>query len=262
MFVLDVKNPSGSWVTLTGNESDYAVINVTGLNPPPAQINLTNLAMQDGSLFNSSKVATRNIVITIALTFNHETNRYIITDFFRVKEKCSMIFRTDSRQAIIEGYVESVEVNAFSEAEEIQISVICPFPWFRDVAQSGTHTEVLYGDAEPLTVVNPSELPVGAAFRCTFSTNATYLQIQNITTGEALNLNYNFLAGDIVTIDTASGSRTVELTRGGNTSSVFSALSIGSKFLQIPMGSSQLECASDDEDVEGLITYTNLYRGL
>ena len=43
----------GDTLTLTGNETDYQVIKIDGLNPPQAQINVTPIVGLDGAVFNS-----------------------------------------------------------------------------------------------------------------------------------------------------------------------------------------------------------------
>ncbi len=47
-------------------ESGFIIKSVTGLGPGKANINTTEIATNDGSLFNSSRMPSRNIVISLA----------------------------------------------------------------------------------------------------------------------------------------------------------------------------------------------------
>ena len=47
------------------NEENYQVTDISGLNPPNANINTSNYANGDGSSFNSSKIPNREVVITV-----------------------------------------------------------------------------------------------------------------------------------------------------------------------------------------------------
>ena len=46
-------------------KTGFAILSVTGLNPPKANINTTDMASVDGSLYNSARLDKRNIVFTI-----------------------------------------------------------------------------------------------------------------------------------------------------------------------------------------------------
>ena len=47
-------------------ESGFIIKSVTRLGPGKANINTTEIATNDGSLFNSSRMPSRNIVISLA----------------------------------------------------------------------------------------------------------------------------------------------------------------------------------------------------
>ena len=67
MYTAKVQKESGSPLTLTGREPEWQIVHIQGLNPPSAQINLTNIVGLDGAKFNSAKLNTRNIVLTLRL---------------------------------------------------------------------------------------------------------------------------------------------------------------------------------------------------
>ena len=135
MYTAQIENSSGNLFTLTGNEPVYQILSITGLNPPNAQINTTTIVGLDGAVFNSSKLETRNLVLTIKINGDVETNRLLLYSYFKTKDKCTFYYSNNSRDVSIEGYVESVECDLFSNNELAQISIICPYPYFKALTQ-------------------------------------------------------------------------------------------------------------------------------
>lgn len=123
--------------------SGLLITKIDGLGPAKATINKTDLATTDGSLFNSSKLTERNIVITFLLersfpeptdnleqTHNIENTRQRTYKYFPSKRQVTLSFETDNRNARVVGWVESNEPDIFSKDESQVISIICPDPYF------------------------------------------------------------------------------------------------------------------------------------
>ena len=51
-------------------KSGLFISQIEGLGPPKATVNTSDMATNDGSLFNSSRVGQRNIVLTLGFLFN------------------------------------------------------------------------------------------------------------------------------------------------------------------------------------------------
>ena len=135
MFICKVENTRNNILTLTQNEDNFQVLKITGLNPPKAQINTTKMATLDGKKFNSSTLNERNIVITVKLNGDVEKNRIRLYSFFRPKEWCKFYYKNSSRNVFIEAYTENVECDLFTNKEVMQISLLCPEPYFKDVQE-------------------------------------------------------------------------------------------------------------------------------
>ena len=133
MYTAKIENSSGEVLTLTGIEPVYQVIDIKGLNPPHAQINTSTIVGLDGAVFNSSKLNTRNLVLTIKINGDIEANRQQLYNYFRTKEKCTFYYSNNSLNVSIEGYVESLECGLFTKSEQAQISIICPYPYFKSI---------------------------------------------------------------------------------------------------------------------------------
>lgn len=60
---------SKTFVLMDPEASGYLIEEITGLGPPTATINTTDMASIDGSIYNSARVGMRNIVLTLRLQF-------------------------------------------------------------------------------------------------------------------------------------------------------------------------------------------------
>ena len=286
MYTAKVQNSGGEILTLTQNERNWQVISIAGLNPPPSQINTTNIAGLDGAKFNSSKLNTRNIVIMLKINGEVERNRQYLYNFFRTKENCIFYFANQNRNVSIRGYVETVECDLFSSREIMQASIICPNPYFQSVAEivSDVSDEaaafsfpfsINIGSPIPFSVFvegritniqNNSESETGMLIQIDFTGSVNSIKIQNTDTGESMTLNYAFLANDKVFINTKKGEKSIRLLRDGVETNLFSAMAQGSVFFQLHIGDNHFGYSADsgasDSHVSIIFTYSNVYRGV
>lgn len=286
MYIAKIENANGQTMILTGNESAYQVVSIIGLNPPPAQINTNTAVGLDGAQFNSARLNTRNIVITIKINGDVETNRQTLYRFFRTKERCRFYFSNRNRDVYIDGYVETVACDLFVNDERAQISILCPQPYFRDlemVSADISSTVAAFefpfaidlGDPIPFStfdsagaanVVNDSEAEVGVIIDMTFSGSVDEVELRNTDTGESFALVYAFEAADRVTIDTNKGSKSVVLLRNGETINIFTAIQRGSTFFQLAVGDNPFVYFADgganNNLVDVIFNHFNIYRGV
>lgn len=96
MFSCRIENYINDILTLTQNENDFQILSIEGLNPPNAQINTAVIAGMDGARFNSSKLATRNIVVYIKIRGDIEKNRLRLYSFFVTKQWCRFYYKNGS----------------------------------------------------------------------------------------------------------------------------------------------------------------------
>lgn len=285
MFTLKVENSKGEILELTHNDDKYQIISVGGTNPPKALINLSKIAMIDGSKFNSSQLGERNIVIKMRLNGDVEANRIALYSFFRSKEWCRIHYANGARSVYIDGYVESIEVNPFSRSEIMQISIICPNPYFRDeqrmtdtfkkvveqfefpfaIAKEGIPFSYINNETA-LIINNSSERETGMTIDINFIASCNKILIRKLSTGERFTLNHSFLAYDRVLIDTNKGSKSIKLIRNAAESNLFTAMAAGSVFFQLELGDNIFDYSIDDgehnERAEVQFKYNFLYGGI
>lgn len=291
MYTAKIENKNGAILTLTGDEPTFQVLSVIGLNPPPAQVNLTTIVGMDGAVFNSSKLETRNIVLTVKINGNVEQNRLALYRMFKTKEWCRFYYKTDTLDTFIDGYVESVECDYFTNGEQAQISIICPSAYFKSVYESIDDISASHGlfvfpfsinVGEPVPfgeydagretdVYNGSESDCGAEFVITVSRGVTDITVVNNTSGEWFSLDGSrweggrIPEGAIVRVNTNRGHKRVTIQQGNEIRNGFSVLRNGSSFIQLQAGSNLLSYSvsgGSDDDVSIEVRHYNVYRGV
>ena len=285
MYTVRVESALGSLV-LTQNEPQWQLISITGLNPPKAQINTTTIAGMDGAHFNSSKLGTRNIVLTIRINGDVESNRLLLYRMFRTKETVTFFYQHNSINVMISGYVDTVECNIFKNGEQMQVSVVCPFPYFQSVKQNVVDVSNFqsefefpfsidlddpviissYEDNRVTNVYNNSETVTGATIEVDVTGLVESFTITNSVTGEFIGIDYLLFDGDKVLIDTVKGQKNVTLVRENVSQSIFGALRSGSTFLQLQPGNNEFWYQVDDgswnQQVSVKFKFRTLYRGV
>ena len=117
----------------------FQIRNISGLGPVKAAVNTSPLGSMDGDSYVGSTVGARNIVLTIKpnpnwSTWTYEKLRKVLYEYFMPKRRVRLVFETDEIAPVeILGYIESNEPAIFSKDGEIQVSVICPYPYFTSV---------------------------------------------------------------------------------------------------------------------------------
>lgn len=117
------------------------IYNIEGIGGATGSINTSDTATGDGSWYNSARVDTRNITLSLKLMNlpdqSVEESRHVMYRYFPIKKQVRLTFITDRRSMYIDGYVESNETPIFSNQENTQVSVVCPDPMF--YALDGSH---------------------------------------------------------------------------------------------------------------------------
>ena len=281
MYTAKIQNKNGNILVLTQKEQVYQLQSIEGLNPPHGTVNTTVIVGMDGALYNSAKLETREIVITLKINGDAEQNRLALYSYFRTKEWCRFFYTNESRNVYIDGYVTNVECSLFEQEEIAQITILCPAPYFSDLTEivdDISSTVALFtfpfsiNEDEPIpiselienreaNVINSSETEVGITIEVTFFSAANSVEIRNATTGEDITVNYSFQNLDVLKIVTVKGKKSLRLMRDGNEINLFPALKKGSVLFQLQVGSNILEYVCDG-DVQIKLYHSNLYRGV
>lgn len=282
MYRLIAENEKGERLELTNNRN-FDVLEVTGTNPPAAAINTVNVAGMDGSRFNSSRVERRNIVITLSIHHPIETNRLTLYNFFRVKRWVKIYYQNSHRDVYIAGYVESFENNPWAQKQQPQISIICPNPFW----QSTADTTVKFSNSNALfefpfsipspgiefsalnylttAVINAGEIETGGIIRFYAAANQIVNpKFYNRTTNKFFGLTLDMNAGDLITINTQTGEKSVMLLRSGAATSQLHNMTSGSSWLTFEPGENEVSFDADEgaANLEVSLTIIQKYEGV
>lgn len=123
---------------LIGNDGlgPFHIRKVEGLDPVKSVVNSKGYGALDGEYYTGSHVGKRNIVMTLGMnpSANYQSVselRKLLYAYLMPKMNPILKFVTNDRPLVqIEGYVESLEGDRFVKDPDIQVSVICPKPFF------------------------------------------------------------------------------------------------------------------------------------
>jgi len=256
LFTLKIQNANGEVFELTHNSKNYNVVSVQGLTRPPTAVNTSEGGNIDGSFWNSSRVEQRNIVIDVVIRGDIAANRQRLYKIFSLKKPCTIFFKCKNRDVKIIGYVEILDGDLFVLGEQIQISIICPRPYFE--ALDAIYTELSQivrmfefpfsiAETEPIpfseieeyplcTITNSGDVETGCIITVEFSGFVEGLTIYNTTNQTFFGLNYSFSAGDTLTISTVQGQKFIKLLRDGITSNLLNYMTAGSTWFTVGVG--------------------------
>jgi hypothetical protein len=262
-------------------KSGFVIKSIDGLGPVKADINLTELSNSDGGLFNSSRLNTRNITMTLKFLENPtiEATRLLSYKYFQVKQNITLIIETDERKCKISGRVESNEPDIFSDDEGCNISILCPDPFLYSI---NDEHHIIYGTepafefpfsneslSDPLLafgyidyrttiLINYSgDSDAGIIITIhALDDNITGLIIYNYTTKKELKIDDDKLEsltgsklkqGDDIIINTLLNNRSVTLLRDGIYTNILNTVIRPYNWFQLSKGDNIFVVASDSD---------------
>lgn len=293
MFTLKIENPIGEIIKLTQNEANYQVIDISGLNPPNATIINTKVAGMDGSKNSSTRLEERNIVITVKLNGDIEKNRLKLYRYFSTKQWCKIYFQSNSRDIYAEGYIETNECSPFGKGQVMQISIVCPDPYFHslkeiwsDISQvvgvfefpfaigsggieEGTTTDdatefSVYVKDKIVNILNEGEVETGVTIEITATGTVTNPVIYNVNTHESFGINTQMVKGDVEIINTNSGQKSITRIRDGKETNEINKLVRGSTWLTLRMGDNLFTYTADGgaENMQIIFKHHSKYQAV
>ena len=281
-------------------ESGFIVKSITGLGAGTATINMTEVATNDGAYFNSARLSSRNIVLSLAFLWKPtiEDVRQLTYKYFPIKKKVTLLFETDNRLAEITGYVETNEPAIFSNQEGSDISIICPDPFFYSAGPDGTNVTIFSGVApmfefpfsneslvenllEMGTINNRTSQVVlytgdsdigvtivmyalGSAKNITIYNTATRQEMRINTTKIADITGSGIVAGDEITICTLKEQKSITLLRGGVMYNILNCLEKDTDWFTLVKGENVFayEAELGADNLQFRVENRTIYEGL
>ena len=289
MFTLKIENANGEIFELSHNTQNYAVVGVQGLTRPQTNINTSTGGGLDGAFFNSARVEMRNIVIDIILNGDIEENRQQLYKIFPQKMQCTVYFKNKNRDVKIFGYVETLGGDLFIQREAMQISIICPRPFWEDMQTIYTElsnivkmfefpfaieetpgvpfSEIM--DFPQCIIDNIGDVPCGCIISIGIVSDeenaVSGLSIYNLTTQEFFGFtDQSFDGGDQITINTISGQLSATLNRGGTITNLLNHVAAGSSWFRLAAGENRFTFAATTgaENINITFSTAALYGGV
>lgn len=266
IYSLAVTNYLGDRIKLElgrPENTGFLVKSITGLGPVKANVNTTEVATNDGSMFNSARLSQRNIVIQLAFVHSIygediEEIRQKSYKYFPIKKNVELVIETDNRYVRTIGYIESNEPDIFSKQEGTQISIICPDPYFYSASEDGNNVTDFYSIDpvfefpfsneslnEPLLIFGEIQIKtegvityhgdseIGVMIYIHAIGPATNINIYNTETREVMSINTTKLealtgkgivASDDIIINTLKGEKSITLVREGKSYNILNCL--------------------------------------
>lgn len=228
--------------------SGFLIQEISGLGPVKADINVSELSNIDGSIYNSARLPSRNIVFKLVLLESPtiEDIRQKSYKYFPIKKRVRLLIETTNRTAEIFGYVESNEPIIFSRQETTQISIVCPNPYFySEGKQITTFTGfekvfsfpfsneslsdklLIMGNIiknQIQTVLYEGDSEIGFNIEIHAVGTAKHVMIYNVNTLENMKIDTDklialtgqpIIMGDSIFISTIKGNKSIQLLREG-----------------------------------------------
>lgn len=282
MLEITIENKYGEQLDFTNNP-DYTAIIESGLTPPAATINTSTIATMDGSVFNSSFMNNRNIVMTITPTSSIESNRINLYKYLKSKQYVKLYLKNGLRDVWIEGYVESIEGNLYEAPQKLQVSIICPDPYFKSLMGISTNFSntvdafkfpfAIEEAGVPIStfelfleknINNPSDDETGIVIELYARDKVLEPTIYNQTTNEHFTVEYEMQEGDKIIINTRKGEKSIVAIRGGVETNIINKIERGSKWFNLVAGDNLFayECVYGTANLQITFVLQPIYEGV
>ncbi len=287
-FKLILENQNGDQIDMTTTANQYMTSKVEGLSPPPGTISTSGYAGMDGSYLNNAFIEKRNVVISLEMRgVDIEKRRHQLYKVVKPSRYVKIYYKTAGIDVYTEGYVETCEVDNFEELTTGQISILCPDIYWYSVFQEIVDYSLIRGiftfpfpnerNPEPfvlgqynydrmLVIENAGDetgfiLQIEGVSKDEVAARSP--TIYNADTDEYLQIKGDILNGDIITITTKTGNKTITLERGGVKENIINRLVSGSTWFTLREGKNRFYLRGMGlNNLKVKLIHTNAYLGV
>lgn len=267
----------------------YATIEATGMSAMDAVVNTESIPTTDAYVENGSHANIRNIVLSIKPIKDIEQNRTKLYDYFQIKHKVKLRYMTDDKDYMISGIVETIDLNPFSSNVIIQVSILCPQPYWEDALKMITDISritklfefpfSIEGDSpievsrindDVIQIVNNiGNVDTGVIVKLLALGTVVNPEIYSVDERKMMKLNITLHIGDEVYINTNSGNKSIKLKRDGKIINIINKLvrdsnSVDAHWFVLHTGLNRFACLAEDgsEFMEATVEHANKYQGI
>ena len=280
-YTLILENQAGERIDLSETANKFMFNKIEGLSPPPGTISTSSYAGMDGSYLNNAFIEKRNVVIQFQMRGTGiEKRRHQLYKVVKPSRYIKIFYKTANIDVFAEGYVETCEVENFEQFVSGQISIICPdIYWYSTESVMAYYSQVTgaftfpfptesnpepfvlgkYNTQNIMEIINDGD-ETGFTLEIEAIADARSPTLYNADTDEYLQITGDILAGDIITITTKTGNKTVTLDRGGIKTNIINRLVSGSTWLTLREGKNRFYLRGTGlQNLKVKIVHTNAY---
>ena len=277
--IVKIENERGEVLDFSVSPRYLAML--TGTGPPAATINRAKVSVADGTRFNSATVNERELLLTVYILRDIARARQKLYRFITTKSRVKIYYQADGLDVYIEGYVETAEINPWEQNQNVQVSIICPMPFWQDVDSTYTDASQVsklfefpfaieeagielstVNTGTSTLIENDGTVEAGVTFVITATVRSSNPRVHNLSTGEFIGVHTTLEPGDQLEICTVVGSKRVTHIRGGVRTNYINTLMMGSSWLQMVVGANEYSYTVDDGECELGVYHTNMYTGV
>lgn len=242
----------------------YICKSVDGLGPTEIDVSIAE-TLNAGGFYQGSRPHNRQIVALVGLNPNYTAGQvpgdlreslYGLLTTGGDDEITVQIVDDEDVIASTVGHVSKMEINPFSETPEVQITTDCEKAYF--VAPNELFLEPASKPSP--TIENVGSAPAGIHLEVMFTEALPGWTLER-SNGQKMQFDYDFLVGDLLTVDTRPGSRGIWLTRVGVLTNIIYALSADSVWFMLYGGVNSFATSSSSFDW-GDVFYLPQFRGI
>ncbi len=279
MYELFVENYRGEKLQLVPNPN--YIVEIDGLTGGTAAINTTVAGNSAGSRFNSSRAEEGEMSLSIMPRGQVEKNRIELYKYFQRGKPVRIYYKNSTRDVYRDGYVEQSPAGSlFTNKETMDISIICPQPYWQSVTQNVADiSDVIplfvfpFAIEDPIpfsrlekgvekTVVNNGDVESGVIIELQAEGAVRDIVIYDMF-GGLFAVNYPMESGDRITINTYKGQKRMTLLKNGVESNVFKYVGENPTWFTLEPGDNTfIVSATGSEYLQVRYYNYNLYEGV
>lgn len=281
-YKLILENETGQQIDLSRTANQYMFSKIKGLNPPTGTVSTSSYAGMNGSYLNNAFIEKRNVVIPFEMRGIHiEEKRHELYRVVKPSRYIKIYYSTKNISVYAEGIVETCEMENFEKLTSGQISILCPdIYWYSTETQIAEYSRVrgafhfvcpdndepfpigTYNTQDMMTINNSGD-EVGFTLEISGG-SAKNPTIYNALTGEYMQISDDIQKGDIITITTKTGNKTITLEREGVVTNIINRLVSGSTWLNLKAGENKFYVRASDglNNIKVRLIHRNAYLGV
>lgn len=246
------------------------ISNVDGVDPVDAEIIDSKYAGQDGTEYQTATRGKRTLLLTLDVDVFTEAGsaqqiRQRLMRFFMPKSPVDLEFeRLGAPHVVISGYVESFDFPLMVEEPQVTLSIVCTKPDFIDPTPKDFSSRS--NTAGALSVLDyEGTVETGFLFRMQMNRSVPNLVLKNTAQAgitQQMDVDFDFLNGDIFEVSTVSRQKRATLIRNGVSQSILYAISPYSDWVNVFPGENTLFVQQDGDGIPYTLEYTDKIGGL